>query len=104
MPGDILKLAGGISIFDDIEEGGATPSWEEVIERDPEVILILSYTGEDDIAKKKEFLETSEFTKDLTAVKEGKIYSASCSDMQGSAGSAVTVEKIAQQLYPEAFK
>ncbi len=104
MPGDILKLAGGISIFDDIEEGWATPSWEEVIERDPEVILILSYTGEDDIAKKKEFLETSEFTKDLTAVKEGKIYSASCCDMQGSAGSAVTVEQIAQQLYPEAFK
>ena len=33
MPGDILKLAGGISIFDDIEEGWATPSWEEVIER-----------------------------------------------------------------------
>lgn len=104
MPGDILKLAGGISIFDDIEKGWATPSWEEVIEREPDAILILDYTGEDDIKAKTEFLKTSEYTKDLTAVKEGKIYSACCSDMQGSAGSAVAVEKIAQQLYPDAFK
>ena len=54
MPGDIIKLAGGISIFDDIEAGWATPSWEEVVERDPDVILILEYTG-GDVADKKEF-------------------------------------------------
>lgn len=101
MPGEILKLAGGISIFDDIEAGWATPSWEEVIERDPDVIIILDYSG--DTQEKREFLETSEFTKDLTAVKEGKIYSACCSDMQGSAGSANAVKLIAQQLYPDAF-
>lgn len=101
MPGDIIKLAGGISIFDDIEAGWATPSWEEVVERDPDVILILDYTG--DISEKKNFLETNEFTKDLRAVKEGRIYSACCSDMQGSAGSAETVKAIAQQLYPDKF-
>lgn len=101
MPGDIIKLAGGISIFDDIEAGWATPSWEEVVERDPDVILILDYTG--DISEKKNFLETNEFTKDLRAVKEGKIYSACCSDMQGSAGSAEAVKEIAKQLYPDKF-
>ena len=102
MPGDIIKLAGGISIFDDIEAGWATPSWEEVVERDPDVILILEYTG-GDVADKKEFLETNEFTKDLRAVKEGKIFSVCCSDMQGSAGSAVAVKAIAEQLYPDKF-
>ena len=101
MPGDIIKRAGGISIFDDIEAGWATPSWEEVVERDPDVILILDYTG--DISEKKNFLETNEFTKDLIAVKEGKIYSACCSDMQGSAGSAEAVREIAKQLYPDKF-
>lgn len=101
MPGDIIKLAGGISIFNDIEAGWATPSWEEVVERDPDVILILDYTG--DISEKKNFLETNEFTKDLRAVKEGRIYSACCSDMQGSAGSANTVKEIAKQLYTDKF-
>lgn len=102
MPGDILKLAGGISIFDDIEAGWATPSWEEVVARDPDVILILDYDG--DVEEKTEFLRTNDATKDLRAVKEGKIFSACCADMQGSAGSAGTVEIIARQLYPDLFE
>ncbi len=101
MPGDILKLAGAVSIFDDIEAGWATPSWEEVVERDPDVILILDYDG--DVEAKTEFLKTNDAAKNLRAVKEGKIYSACCSDMQGSAGSANTVELIAKQLYPDRF-
>ena len=101
VPGDMIKRAGGISIFDDIEKGWATPSWEEVVERDPDVILILDYDYDTDA--KKEFLETSDYTKDLRAVKEGRIYSACCSDMQGSAGSANTVKIMAEQFYPDKF-
>lgn len=99
MPGDILKKAGARSIFDDIEAGWATPSWEEVIARDPDAILILDYDG--DVDKKAEFLRTNAATKDLRAVKEGKIYSACCADMQGSADSAHTVAVIAGQLYAD---
>ena len=102
VPGDMIKLAGGISIFDDIQKGWATPSWEEVIERDPDVILILDYDY--DTEAKTEFLKNNEFTSQLRAVKEGRIYSACCSDMQGSAGSAGTVEIMAKQFYPEKFK
>ena len=101
MPGDIIRLAGGISIFHDIEAGWATPSWEEVVERDPDVILVLDYDG--DVEEKIEFLKTNDATKNLRAVQEGKIYSACCADMQGSADSAHTVEIIAQQLYPDLF-
>ncbi len=101
MPGEIMKAAGGISIFNDIEAGWAKPSWEEVVERDPDVILVLDYDG--DTEEKIEFLKTNDFTKDLRAVKEGRIYSACCSDMQGSAGSANTVSIIAKQLYPDKF-
>ena len=101
VPGDMIKRAGGISIFDDIKKGWATPSWEEVVARDPDVILILDYDYDTDA--KTEFLKTNEFTSKLRAVKEGRIYSACCSDMQGSAGSAGTVEIMAKQFYPEKF-
>ena len=103
MPGDMIKLAGGISIFDDIQKGWATPSWEEVVERDPDVILILNYNY-DDTAEKTEFLKNNEFTSQMRAVQEGRIYVANCSDMQGSAGSAGTVEIMARQFYPDLFK
>lgn len=101
VPGDMIKKAGGISIFDDINKGWATPSWEEVVERDPDVILILDYDY--DTEEKTEFLKTSPYTKDLRAVKEGRIYSACCSDMQGSAGSAKAIEIMAKQFYPDKF-
>ena len=101
VPGDMIKLAGGISIFDDINKGWATPSWEEVVERDPDVILILDYDY--DTEAKTEFLKNNEFTSQLRAVQEGRIYSACCSDMQGSAGSAGTVEIMARQFYPDKF-
>ena len=101
MPGDMIKRAGGISIFDDIEKGWATPSWEEVVARDPDVILILDYDYDTDA--KIEFLKNNDFTKNLRAVKEGRIYSACCADMQGSAGSAGTVEIMAKQFYPDKF-
>ena len=39
----------------------------------------------------------------VKAVKEGRIYSACCADMQGSAGSAGAVEIMAKQFYPEKF-
>ena len=102
VPGDMIKRAGGISIFDDIDKGWATPSWEEVVQRDPDVILILDYDY--DTEEKEQFLKTNEFTKELRAVKEGRIYSACCSDMQGSAGSAGCVEIMAKQFHPDKFQ
>ena len=103
VPGDMIKLAGGISVFDEIEKGWATPSWEEVVAKDPDVILILNYT-DTDAKEKEEFLKTNDNTKNLRAVKEGKIYVACCSDMQGSAGSAGCVEIMAKQFHPDKFK
>lgn len=98
----MIKLAGGISIFNEIDKGWATPSWEEVVARDPDVILILDY--DNDTEKKRTFLETNDFTKNLRAVSEGRICSATCSDMQGSAGSANAVKLMANEFYPDKFK
>lgn len=102
MPGDILKLAGGISIFDDIDKGWATVSWEQVVDKNPDVILILDYNGE--TKEKMDFLYSNEALKDVSAIKNKRIISANAADMQGSAGSAGTVEIIAKGLYPEKFK
>ena len=101
MPGDILKLAGGLSSFDDIEKGWATVSWEQIVERNPEAILILDYNGE--AAEKEEFLKGMEALANVDAIINDRIYVANCADMQGSAGSARLVEDIAKQLYPDKF-
>lgn len=102
MPGDMIKLAGGYSIFDDIDKGWATVSWEQVIERDPEVIMMLDYNGEN--PEKIAALYENEALKNISAIKNKRIIEINGADIQGSAGSAGTVELIAKGLYPDKFK
>lgn len=103
MPGNLIKLAGGKSIFDNINKGWATVSWEEVIAKDPEVIIIMNY-GKGDVTEKENFLYSNEALKNVKAIKEKKVYSVGLPDMEGSAGSALVVQDMAKLLYPELFK
>lgn len=41
MPTGLIAQAGGENIFADVEKDWATVSWEEVVARDPEVILVM---------------------------------------------------------------
>ena len=43
MPTAMIEAAGGINIMDDFEKSWATVNWEAVVERDPEVIVIVNY-------------------------------------------------------------
>ncbi len=102
MPGDIFKLAGGISIFDDIDKGWATVSWEQVVERNPQVILVNEYTPGDS-KEKIDFLYSNEALANVDAVVNKRIYAVNLGDLEGSCGSADLVAKIAAMLYPDLF-
>jgi iron complex transport system substrate-binding protein len=43
MPTALIEAAGGINIMDDLEKSWAEIGWEPVIERDPEIIVIVNY-------------------------------------------------------------
>ena len=104
LPGAIFEAAGADSVFGDIDKGWARVSWEEIVARDPEVILINNYSGdESEFNEKKEFLESMEALKNVTAIKEGRIFSIPTNDIEGAAGTVYLIEDIAQMLYPELF-
>ncbi len=53
MPTALIAAAGGVNIMDDLEKSWAEIGWEPVIERDPEVVVIVNYgdvTAEQKIA------------------------------------------------------
>jgi iron complex transport system substrate-binding protein len=53
MPTALIAAAGGVNIMDDIEKSWGEVGWEPVIERNPEVIVIVNYgdvTAEEKIA------------------------------------------------------
>ena len=101
LPGDIFKLAGGISIFADIEKAWATVSWEQVVERNPQVIIVNDYAGEGEETVAS--LYEKEQLQNVDAIINHRVYAVDLNNLEGSCGSAATVAQIAAYLYPDKF-
>jgi len=71
MPTALIEAAGGVNIMDDFEKSWATLTWEEVVERNPEVVVIVNY-GEVTAEQKREFMMSNPAFADLDAVKSDR--------------------------------
>ncbi|MEM9710043.1 MAG: ABC transporter substrate-binding protein [Pseudomonadota bacterium] len=71
MPTALIEAAGGTNIMDDFEKSWATVTWEEVVERNPEVVIIVNY-GEVTAEEKREFMMSNPAFQDLDAVKNDR--------------------------------
>ena len=71
MPTALIEAAGGVNIMDDFEKSWATVTWEEVVERNPEVIVIVNY-GEVTAEQKRDFMMSNPAFADLAAVKNDR--------------------------------
>lgn len=71
MPTALIEAAGGTNIMDDFEKSWATVTWEEVVERNPEVVVIVNY-GEVTAEQKREFMMSNPAFADLDAVKNDR--------------------------------
>lgn len=91
----LITAAGGDNIGKNIS--GWTINLEEIIEKDPDVIILPPYYDG--------AFQTADHYKDLTAVKEGRVYviDTNMCDRQGYR-NAEAVETLAKIFHPEAFK
>ncbi len=71
MPNALIEAAGGVNIMNDFEKSWATVGWEAVVERNPEVILIVNY-GEVTAEEKRAFMRGNPAFADLDAVKNDR--------------------------------
>lgn len=67
MPTAMIEAAGGRNIMDDIESSWTRVAWEPVVERDPEVIIIVNY-GEVTADQKIDFMRSNPAFADMAAV------------------------------------
>lgn len=95
---DIINLAGGKNIFDDIS-GWGKPSEEQILARDPEVIILLPTSG----INATQLCDT--FFAQTTAVKEGRVYTASDANayQRPSPRIVIAIEELAEFLHPDVF-
>ncbi len=99
----LIELAGGRNIFSDIPGRTSHVTWEAVIERDPEVI-ILDDAWWSPAQKKLEFLRASPALSGIKAVRESRFAVVPASGTVPGVRFASTVEDLAKALYPERFQ
>jgi iron complex transport system substrate-binding protein len=71
MPTALIEVAGGVNVMDDFEKSWGIVTWEEVVERNPEVIVIVNY-GEVTAEQKREFMMSNPAFADLDAVRNDR--------------------------------
>ncbi|NEB76357.1 ABC transporter substrate-binding protein [Streptomyces sp. SID14478] len=96
---DLIERAGGRNVFADVDKSFADVSWERVIARRPEVVVIYDYGGTSVAAKKKRLLDDPALA-DVPAVKNKKFAVLPLSSAVLGVRAADAVDELAGQLHP----
>lgn len=99
----LIEHAGGTNIFNDLDTTWATVSWEEVVERAPEVIVINDYAG-DTLEEKIAQLKENPALATVPAIQNDRIISVRLCEVFASSMTADTVEKFAHAFHPDCFQ
>ncbi|MEO5613694.1 MAG: ABC transporter substrate-binding protein [Cypionkella sp.] len=71
MPTALIEAAGGVNIMDDLDKSWATVAWEPVVERNPQVIVIVNY-GDVTAEQKIAFMKGNPAFAGIDAVKNNR--------------------------------
>ncbi|CAN7511084.1 ABC transporter substrate-binding protein [Devosia sp. LjRoot16] len=71
IPTALIEAAGGANIMDDVNSSWVEIGWEPVIERNPDVIVIINY-GEVTAEQKADFMRNNPAFKDIPAVRHNR--------------------------------
>lgn len=100
---ELIRLAGGENIFGHIEKMWANVSWEEVVEHNPEVIVIIDY-GNTSVEQKKNLLLQKSALSDVEAIQKQRFVVLPLSAASEGIRIPLAVETLATSFYPEKFE
>lgn len=100
MPQALIEAAGGKNIMGDVPASWTQVNWESVVERDPEVIVIVDY-GPRSWQQKRDFLLQQPALQDVQAIRERRFIVLSYLEVTPSVMNATAIEKMAAALHPQ---
>lgn len=103
MPRAMIDAAGGKNIFDDIESNWPRGNWEDVIERDPEWIVVVDY-GVPSAQGKIDFLKQKPELAGVKAIRKQQFFVITYAQATPSPSNVPMATELAKKLHPEAFK
>lgn len=101
LPTDLVRLAGGNNIFKDLGQDYGTISFESIIERNPQIIIVTEYYTGISANEKIEFIKNHPSLKETDAVKNNKIYKIGLIELSPGIRNSEAVEKMYNMFYGE---
>src|SRR5699024_7885816 len=102
MLNEIIKRAGGHNVFADEDDRWFDTSWEQVADREPDVILIYDYL-DPSVDKKKTTLRDTPAISSVPAMQNERFESIPLSVAQPGPRSVEAVPTLAKELHPDRF-
>lgn len=100
MPTALIEAAGGKNIMDDVATSWGRVGWESVVERDPELIILINYQ-DTSAEERRAFLEAFPAMADVTAVREGRYLVLEYTEITPGPSNIAAVEALAAALHPD---
>lgn len=99
IPTAMIEAAGGINIMDDVEKSWTEVSWEPVIDRNPQVIVIVDY-GDITAEQKIAFMKENPAFKNLDAVKADRFVVLAYVEATPGPRNVAAIERLADAFHP----
>ncbi|WP_223208044.1 ABC transporter substrate-binding protein [Actinopolyspora erythraea] len=99
----IVRMSGGHNVFADQREGFVDVSWEQVLQRRPEWIVILDY-GSTTVEQKKSALLNKPALADIPAVKHQRFAVLPLSSAVAGVRAPRAVAELSEQLHPGQYR
>lgn len=99
IPTAMIEAAGGVNIMEDVEKSWTEVSWEPVIERNPEVVVIVNY-GDVTAEQKIAFMKENPAFKNLDAVKQDRFVVLEYVEATPGPRNVQAIERLANTFHP----
>ncbi|KAF2392527.1 ABC transporter substrate-binding protein [Pseudomonas frederiksbergensis] len=100
MPQALIDAAGGQNILDDVEASWTRVNWENVVERNPQVIVIVDY-GEVTAEQKEQFLLNNKALQSVDAIKNQRFIVIPYVQATPGIDNVLAVETLAKGFHGE---
>lgn len=103
MPNAMIEAAGGTNIFNDVDSSWTRVNWEDVIDRNPEHIVIIDY-GEPNAQGKIDFLKSQPELADVAAIQNDKFVVLTYAEATPGPRNVARTRTLAESFYPDKFQ
>ncbi|MHA7772136.1 ABC transporter substrate-binding protein [Roseibium sp. M-1] len=100
MPTALIEAAGGVNVLEDLEKSWATTDWETVVERNPDVVVIVNY-GEVTADQKRAFMRDNPALAGIEAVKNDRFVVLEYVEATPGPRNIKAVQKLADGFWGE---